>query len=139
MGETSQQGLSAFEKLAILRDEIELRNKELSSLERAISTVRESMNKRKYLWTLYPDFYKEIPPPEGAKDLPGQLERKRVVETLLGKLNEEKYNIEIAMKGSDAAPAQAQDAPPQQQPGRKARFASFEDPGSKQRPPRGNT
>jgi hypothetical protein len=131
--------MSAYEKLAILRDEIEQRNKELSSLDRSIDAIRETMNKRKYLWTLYPEFYKEIPPPEGAKELPGYLERKRVLETLLGKLNEEKYNLEMALKGGAVVPAQAQDAAPQQQPGRKARFASFEEFGSKQRPPRENT
>lgn len=139
MGETPQQGMSAYEKLGILRDEIEQRNKELSSLDRSISAVRETMNKRKYLWSLYPEFYKEIPPPEGAKELPGHIERKRVLETLLGKLNEEKYNLEMSVKGATAASAQAQDNAAQQQPGRKARFASFEEFGSKQRTPREST
>ncbi|HHN47237.1 MAG TPA: hypothetical protein ENN09_07330 [Planctomycetes bacterium] len=133
MGE--QQEFSPYEKLAILREEMDQRNKELTALERQINSIREIMSRRKYLWSLYPEFYKEMPPPEGARELPGLLERRRTLTTLVERLNGERASLEANMRSAQAAaPQQPQQSSPQRpQQQRRARFASFDDFSQQQR------
>jgi hypothetical protein len=132
VGDTAQQELTPFEKLALLRDELEARGKELTAIDRRIHAIRDAMTRRKYLWSIYPEFYKEMPPPESAKELPAALEKKRVLETLISRLNAEIANIEMSLK-STAGP-QDQQAGRQAPSGKKARFASFDQFSSPQRP-----
>jgi len=150
VGEALQPDLSPYEKLAILRDEIDQTQKQLSSVTRNINTVREGMGKRKYLWSLYPEYYKELPPPEGAKELPNLEKRRRILEQLEERLQNEKNGIEALLQGREApqvqqavpprqAPSprqQPQQAPPGQQ--RRAKFAAFDEFNQDKRHPKDN-
>ncbi|MBN1808704.1 MAG: hypothetical protein JW909_06515 [Planctomycetes bacterium] len=133
MGDAQQTDLSPYERMAILRDETDRCQKELTSLIRQISVIRDSIARRKYLWSLSPEYYKEMPPPEGAKELP-ELEKRRILlVSVVQRLTQESSAIDAILQNQPSPqPQPAAPNPPagrQQAPAapKKTRFASFDD------------
>ena len=117
--------LTPYEKLAILREEIETWSKEQQSIERRIRDLKQELERRKFLWSIFPDFYRNLPPPEGAKELPELEQKKAMLDDLLSKLRSAQAQIEAnpPPPGSTAAPQ----PPPRPASQRRHRFASFDD------------
>ena len=129
MGETGGINLNNYERLGIIREEIEARSKDLRELERKVDRIRTSLQRRKFLWGLCPEYYKSQPPPEGAKDLAVLEQEKASMENVVGKLLAARSALEAAVAQGSAGvpspstPQQAEDrAGPPQQRHRRASF-----------------
>ena len=128
MGEVPEASLTNFEKLAIIREELDARLKDLKQLERQIDDIRRALERRKFLWSVCPEYYKGQPPPEGTKDLQSLQQHKARLEAVLELLRKAQADIEAVVAGQ--APAAQQGHQPSAAPGappiRRHRLASFD-------------
>lgn len=122
MPDAANAHLTVFEKIAILREEIEERAGALDRLERRIRELRSALERRKFLWSISPDFYKNQPPPEGAKDL-ANLEAERAQLADLAARLQKALEALAASLPSAGVPQAAGGTP------RRHRFASFDEAG----------
>ena len=128
MGEVPEVSLTNFEKLAVIREELDARVKDLKQLERQIDDIRRALERRKFLWSICPEYYKGQPPPEGAKDLQSLQQQKARLDAVLSLLRKAQTDIEAAVGGQAPAaqPGRQPSAPPGAPPIRRHRLASFD-------------
>lgn len=122
--------LTDYEKIEILRHEIELREEELSEAEKSIRSIMYELERQRYLGTIHA-LFQQLPQPEEAAALP-QLQANReglsqAIQTMKAALQA----LEGAMAGAapQGAPAQRPGLPqrqPSQAGGQRVRFDSFE-------------
>lgn len=124
----SDINLSNFERLAIIRDELDARMKDLKQLERRIGDIRQTLQRRKFLWAICPEYYKGQPPPEGAKDLQSLEQEKARLDRVVAQLRNAQAQIEAAVAGaaSPQQPPQAAQSPAPPGVQRRHRLASFD-------------
>lgn len=130
MGETGDINLNNYERLSIIREELEARSKDLKTLERKVDEIRTAIQRRKFLWALCPDYYKSQPPPEGAKDLATIEQEKARMENVVNKLSAARAALEKAIAQGNTGAAPSSPAPPpagrQNPPPQRHRRASFD-------------
>ncbi len=133
--EPIQVNLSIFEKLEILRQEIDLREEELKEAEKSIRQILHEIERQKYLQTVHP-LFQHLPPPAEAANLPQLHSNREALHQALLAMKASMQAIEAETGGRpQKPPADDLRTLQQQRPGtgaggaasRKPKFDSFDD------------
>jgi hypothetical protein len=119
----THSGLTPFEQLEILRQEIGTREAELREADREIREIRLELERRNWLQTLHP-FFKQLPAVARAAELPQIQAQRDMLNGAVEALRNACTALESALGPQAASAADPDRTAPN---ARRAKFDSFED------------